>query len=338
MGSIRKRGKSWFAEVRIKNHPEERASFDTKSQALAWVATVEAKLRTGPRSTIASSDKTLFDAMERYKREVLPAMRSGQKEVIRLERIARELDFIGKRLRDIDKHDIARWRDERLLVVLPSSVNRDMNALSSIFNACVRRWDWIAHNPVRDTVRPAATRPRDRRISPAEIAAMSDALGLKPRDTPPGSQSQRLALAFLLALETGMRCGEMTSLTSDRVFLRDAYVHLDQTKNGSARNVPLSSRAREILNQVMAVTEGLPTVFEVRNPDALWRNARDRRAAKALPSVSTLHFHDSRHEAITQLARKLDVLDLARMIGHRDVKSLMIYYNATASEIAKRLG
>ena len=49
-------------------------------------------------------------------------------------------------------------------------------------------------------------------------------------------------------------------------------------------------------------------------------------------------FHDTRHEACTRLARKLDVLDLAKMIGHRDPRSLMIYYNPTASEIAKRLG
>ncbi|EMN1578428.1 site-specific integrase, partial [Pseudomonas aeruginosa] len=42
-------------------------------------------------------------------------------------------------------------------------------------------------------------------------------------------------------------------------------------------------------------------------------------------------------EATTRLARKLDVLDLARMTGHRDPRSLMVYYNATASEVASRL-
>ena len=54
--------------------------------------------------------------------------------------------------------------------------------------------------------------------------------------------------------------------------------------------------------------------------------------------LKDLHFHDTRHEAITRLARKVDVLDLARMVGHRDINSLRVYYNATASEIASRLG
>jgi hypothetical protein len=32
------------------------------------------------------------------------------------------------------------------------------------------------------------------------------------------------------------------------------------------------------------------------------------------------------------------VLDLARMVGHRDLKMLQAYYNASAEEIAARLG
>lgn len=51
-----------------------------------------------------------------------------------------------------------------------------------------------------------------------------------------------------------------------------------------------------------------------------------------------MHFHDTRHEAITRLAKRLDVLELARMVGHRDPRSLMIYYNETAEQLAKKLG
>ena len=63
----------------------------------------------------------------------------------------------------------------------------------------------------------------------------------------------------------------------------------------------------------------------------LFRRARD--AAK----IKNLHFHDSRANAITALAKKLDIHDLARMIGHRDLKSLLVYYRKTASDIAKQL-
>ena len=53
--------------------------------------------------------------------------------------------------------------------------------------------------------------------------------------------------------------------------------------------------------------------------------------------ISDLRFHDARREALTRLASKLSVLELARMVGHRDPRSLMIYYAATAEELADKL-
>jgi integrase len=153
------------------------------------------------------------------------------------------------------------------------------------------------------------------------------------RDQMPKTLQQHLAAAFLLALETGMRQGEILGLTWGRVFLKERYVRLEDTKNGDARNIPLSSAAVRLLERQPRV-EAEPRCFPVASAsaDALWRKARKN------AKIADLKFHDSRHEAITRLAKKLDVLDLARMIGHRDPRSLMIYYNATATELAARLG
>lgn len=54
-------------------------------------------------------------------------------------------------------------------------------------------------------------------------------------------------------------------------------------------------------------------------------------------AITGLNFHDARHTAITRLAQKLNPLELARMVGHRDLKMLMRYYNESADEIAKKL-
>jgi integrase len=58
----------------------------------------------------------------------------------------------------------------------------------------------------------------------------------------------------------------------------------------------------------------------------------------AMCLIDDLHFHDSRHEAITRLAKIINVLDLARMTGHRDIKQLQTYYNESAHNIAPLLG
>lgn len=79
---------------------------------------------------------------------------------------------------------------------------------------------------------------------------------------------------------------------------------------------------------------GFDPIFglESRQKDANFRKAVKR------SGLVDLHFHDSRHEATTRLARKLDVLDFALMGGWKDVNLLRkVYYNATGEEIAARL-
>jgi integrase len=53
--------------------------------------------------------------------------------------------------------------------------------------------------------------------------------------------------------------------------------------------------------------------------------------------IVDLHWHDTRHTAITRLAKKLNVLELARIVGHKDLRNLQIYYNESAEELAKKL-
>lgn len=75
------------------------------------------------------------------------------------------------------------------------------------------------------------------------------------------------------------------------------------------------------------------TFFNVSDEsrDALFRKAVTR------AGIEDLTFHDSRHEAVTRLSKKLGILELARMIGHKDIRQLQVYYNETAAEIAKKL-
>lgn len=53
--------------------------------------------------------------------------------------------------------------------------------------------------------------------------------------------------------------------------------------------------------------------------------------------IEDLHWHDARATAITRLARRLDILDLARMIGHANLGELRTYYRERAEDIAARL-
>ncbi|HZF99169.1 MAG TPA: hypothetical protein VEY92_13195 [Pseudoxanthomonas sp.] len=108
-------------------------------------------------------------------------------------------------------------------------------------------------------------------------------------------------------------------------------MHLPKTKNGDARDVPLTKRAVEILK---VLPRGFGPAFGLTDElrDALFRKVRNKTPHREI------HFHDTRAEAIWRLSKKLDVMQLARAIGHQDLKSLLHYYSESAAEMAKRLG
>lgn len=324
MASLRKRGRRWQVEL-YRNSQRESATFDTKAQAAAWALQREAEL-IGKRLP----ERTLADALKRYEHEVAPTHRGARWEIVRLRKFTQGFTGAATRpLQALTAVDIAQWRDARLRAVQAASVAREMNLLRSMFEAARRDWGWLHTNPMADVRRPGGHKARSRRVNDDEIWRLRCALGW-PEDVPPQNASQRTAVAMMFAVETAMRSGEIVSLAWDQVHLQQRFVHLNRTKNGDDRDVPLSTRAAELLR--LLPHEG-PLVFglDATLRDVLFRKARTR------AELTDLHFHDLRHEATTRLARKLDVLDLSRMTGHRDLKSLRHYYNPTASEIAQRL-
>jgi integrase len=102
--------------------------------------------------------------------------------------------------------------------------------------------------------------------------------------------------------------------------------------------VPLSSEALRVLAQLKPVTDKREDrrcfgIASTQSMDALFRKAK----ARAGLADAGIHFHDSRATAITRLARRLDILSLARMVGHRDLRMLQVYYRESAEDMAARL-
>ena len=327
MASFRQRKNTWRVEISV-NGIRESATFDTKAQCKAWASKRETELREQAHGKLPNHLFT--EAIDRYILEVSPKKKSHKKEVDRLNFFRREnAKLCKKQLSQVTTDDLVKWRDSRLLVVQGATVRREANILASLFTIARREWKWIKDSPLSDLKLPPPAQHRDRRITQDEIDRLILASNWGGHE--PTNSTQQVIIAFLFALETAMRAGEIVQLSWDRVFLNERYVVLKETKNGTKRNVPLSKRAVELLGYLKPLDKKHVFTCNHQSFDTLWRKLRDR------CEIVDLHFHDSRHEACTRLARKLDVLDLARMIGHKDLKSLMIYYNATASEIATRL-
>lgn len=124
-----------------------------------------------------------------------------------------------------------------------------------------------------------------------------------------------------------MRRGEILGI--HKTDIKDGYVHLPKTKNGSSRNVPLTPFAKDMVSWINNDSEKL-IPFDENAFKKSW--ARVQKKA----SLDDLNFHDTRHEAISRFVKNLGlpVETLAKVTGHKDIKTLInTYYNPTIDEL-----
>ncbi len=330
MAYIRKRGNAYQVELCI-NGDKFCKTFSTKKECSQWALDRQSEVITNKQKFGTVPNFTFGKLLERYSKEISIEKRGAKWEQIRIIKLLSD-PLASVKLPELNETHIAAWRDRSLKKISAASVLREWNLLSAACSIAVNEWKWLDSHPMKRVRRPKSPEARDRRISDGEQSALLFVLGYR-KDIPLKTQTARIGAAFLFAIETAMRVGEILSLTWDKIDFAHQVARLDETKNGTRREVPLSTEAVRILRQLKESSEG-NEAFHIKKAtfDALFRKAK----AKAV--IEDLHFHDARHEAITRLAKKLEVLELARMVGHRNLNQLLTYYNATAGELAKKLG
>jgi integrase len=328
MASVGKHGRGYRAQVYVGGRRASKV-FRTLREANAWAAQMEERLAAAP-----ADRHTLRDLIERYVESVLPGKRGGDHEARQAKAFLRDFSAMAdKRLADLDTPDFARWRDERLKSVSDATVLRNLNWLRHALRIAREEWRWMTGNPLQGLRIPRNPPPRTRRVSPEEVRALCRVLDYRPGRAPE-TKSQEVALAFLVGIRSGMRAGEILSLSSANLDLRRrvaSVAHKTQHLTGKPRDVPLTRHAVRLLRPVAHLEQCFTISSAVL--DTLFRKARDRLL------IEDLHFHDSRAEALTRLAREVDVLTLAKISGHKDLRILQaVYYRETAEQIAARLG
>ncbi len=328
MATIRRLRGRWQAQVRRKGLAPRAKSFDAKSDAERWARNLEADLdRCGnlPDTRLAER-MTVRELLARYLMEITPTKRSASTETYRVKALMKR-DIAHRTLAMLSSADIASYRDERLKVVSTSSVIRELNTIAHAVDVARKEWGvHMVQNPVRMIRRPAPPRGRDRRLNGDEeqlLLAAADA-GRSPYMRP----------LIILAMETAMRQGEMLSLTWGDIDLDKRIAHLDMTKNGESRDVPLSSRALdalEALKQQQIDDRVVPSTKS--GVQQAWGHLRAR------AGLSDFHFHDLRHEAVSRLLeRGLNVIETATISGHKELRMLQRYSHLRAVDLVDRLG
>jgi integrase len=301
MAAIRTRGGKYRAEVRMQGVYDSE-TFVSKQAAKAWATRREAEIMGGARGEIPNL--TVAAVLERYKREVSKGKKGRRWEEIRLDALGRDR-LASVRLKALDTPHVADWQQRRLEAVSGASVRRERNLLNNVFEIARKEWKWLRVNPFVGVRRPKDGRPRKRIATPGEVQKLT-------------APADRLARAVEVALETGMRAGEIP-----KAEINGRVAFLADTKNGEVREVPLSGKAIEAFNGGIGLTAGSISAMFARRCDDL--------------GIKGLTFHDLRATAATRLAKVLNPLQLAKMFGWKDLKQAMVYYRESTDDIAKLL-
>ena len=311
----------WQAKVRKKGFPAQSQVFRTRREAQEWAASVEGEMAKGTWRNSGDADSTtLADALDRYGREVSILKKSGKIELYRIGTL--KTDKIARlHLSRVRGADLAEYRDRRLAAGLSdSSVRLELAIISNLYTVAMKEWRMEGlRNPVLAVRKPAPGKARDRRLLPDEEKRLL------------AECSPALRSIVLLALETGMRRGELQKLLWKDVDLIKCTAQLFDTKNGEDRTIPLSSRAIATLKALPRNINGkvFPGVDISHSFTATCRRA----------GIEDLRFHDLRHEATSRFFEKgLNPMQVSAITGHKTLQMLKRYTHLRAEDLAKMLG
>ncbi len=332
MASVRKHGDKWQARVQRKGQLSLAKSFNNKADALKWARNVESQLDLGtlaPKQTMPR----LMLMVDRYVEEVTPTKKGKSQERYRANQF-RKTKLAGMQLDKITGEVVAQYRDERLKQVSANTVRLELAFLSVVFEQCRKEWGFAVSNPIRQIRMPKPGKPRQRRLEVGE----EDALLQACRE----SGAHYLQTFVILAVETGMRFGELAVVTWANVNFEKRTIYLPDTKNGCPRTVPLSTRAlnaiqtqpRSIDGKLFSAKQGsIRSAFFI----ALTQAQGTQPDSKAF--LRGLRFHDLRHEAVTRLFEKgLNAIEVGMVSGHKTLSMLQRYTHLRCTDLVTKLG
>lgn len=243
------------------------------------------------------------------------------------------LAFFGsKKLTDISSFMIEEYKIKRKKTVTvrgrqrsPTTINRELQLLSRILSMAVSRRD-LGTNPCFEVKKFKGEIRRKRYLLPEEETRLMQALT---------GRRAYLRLIIMIALQTGMRRGEILRLRKQDLDFHRSDIHVTKTKTDRDREVPITpTLERELKTHCLTLhSDYLFANPKTGLPITDIKHGFDNACEKA--EIREFRFHDLRHTAATRMAeRGVDPFTIAAILGHTDIKMTASYAHATIS--AKR--
>ena len=311
MGCVRKRGKTWNAQIRISGWRSFTKTFKTKLDATEWVVNFEKELHSKLIPEKDIKNLKLKDLFNKYKSEILPKLKSYKIVSYKLTVLSRY--WIGDIVVvNLTKRHLEQFCEDRKLKVRDGTIKSELMLIKRIFKIAIDQWSYgIPFDAFNGLEIPSPHKPRTRRASKEELSILIS-YAEKQRN-------KYISTIIQFAVETGMRRSEILKLTWNTVNLDTRIASLYDTKNGDDRHIPLTKIAIQLLSNL---TQSSEFIFPI-SANCLrlaWERCRNK------SNIKGLRFHDLRHEAVSRFFEMgLSVPEVALISGHKDVRQLFRY-------------
>jgi len=331
---------TWKAIIRRQGWPITSKTFRTKRDAMDWARSTEDEMVRGVYISRAGAERlTVEEALQRYLKEVTPTKKptTQRSEKITGGHLA---GFLGKySMAALSSDLVAAYRDHRIAAGKSNNTVRiELALLSNLFTIAIQEWGLgLTFNPVAAIRKPSPGKGRDRRLSQAEEKRLLQAVDQH--------SNPMLGWIVRIAIDTGMRQSEILNLRTPQVDLASRVARLTDTKNNSARTVPLTKGAASafmaaLQNPLRPKTSDL-IFFGEPGRDGVCRPyqfAKIWAGIKESVQIEDLHFHDLRHEAVSRLVeRGLSDQEVASISGHKSMQMLRRYTHLRAEDLVAKL-
>jgi len=226
-------------------------------------------------------------------------------------------EFQKKKLSEICKLDIERYKARRKEEVAPRTVNEELACLRRLFYRMME-WGLAESNPVKGV--------KFLKEPPGRIAFLSIEEEKRLIDACPDN----LKPIVIVALDTGMRKSEILNLKWQDIDFNREVIIVRNSKNGESREIPMTNRVKELLTGLSRYGEN---VFCSKN-GASYKSLRStwesfhRAVLKA--GLNGLRFHDLRHVFATNLrSAGADLADIKECLGHKTLAMTNRYAHVT---------
>ena len=296
----------------------------SKGEAKSLLAVKRTARLRGQREIVPKVDAPAFDQYVEgpYTEYARTNKRGFYNEQYRLKQLTGYFGSIN--ISDLRRSHAEHFKSEMSHRRAPGTVNRLLGNLKHILSMAVDD-ELITTNPFARVKLLHVPERTERILAEGEEDRLLDACNQV--------RSPFLRSSVLIALNTGMRKGEIYGLRWEQVNLVDRYIHVQNGKtNESDRRIPMNEAVQELLSKLWKVRKG---DFVFPSPRKRGERFRDPKVgfmkAVRLAKIPHIRFHDLRHTFATRLVRSgVDIVTVQHLLGHSNVKMTSRYAHTDA--------